>query len=183
MNVWTRTTSPCSKQSIGTGQQGCPRQAESRGVVGLGAEEKNPVGWTFKVGVKVRQELSRNMEEKGIQDEAKASGEGQRQEWTCVGGAGMGFGYRWLGALAHGEVSLAQLSPRLRRLNPSRYPTYPLSSNSLDCQNLWTKGWVAETAVQASCLLQGISWHHHSSGGKRGGGDLAPWRCPPLYTV
>lgn len=44
--------------------------------MGLAAEEKNPVGWGFKAGVKVRQELSRNMEEKGIPDEAKAPGKG-----------------------------------------------------------------------------------------------------------
>lgn len=74
--------------------------------MGLGAEEKNPVGRSFKADVKVRQELSRNMEEKGIPDEAKASGKGQRQEWTCVGGAGMEFGFRWLGALAHRVVGL-----------------------------------------------------------------------------
>lgn len=72
----------------------------------LGTEEKNPVGWSCKAGVKVRQELSRNIE-KGIPDEAKASGKGQRQEWTCVGGAGMEFGSRWLGGtgLQGGESS------------------------------------------------------------------------------
>lgn len=70
---------------------------------------------------------------------------------------------------------------KVAAVEPILLPSLSPLSSSLGCQDLWTKGWVGETAVQASCLLQGISWHHHSSGGR--GEDLAPWRCPPLYTL
>lgn len=58
---------------------------------------------------------------------------------------------------------------KVAAVEPILLPSLSPSSNSLGCQDLWAKGRVGETAVQASCLLQGISWHHHSMGG---GGEL-----------
>lgn len=69
--------------------------------MGLGAEEKNFVGLSFKAGVKVRQELSRDMEGKGIPDEAKAPGKGAEAGMDLCGRSRVGVwvqmpGGNWL---------------------------------------------------------------------------------------